>query len=212
MRRGGNSENYWSSTWPRFKLRKISIQAFNSRGAANGHVTGADMLKKHQCTIDLKKNCLVIGTTGTETPSCQSQSCRLVPDCHQVNVRMSSKPLPKKQQHLINNWQKAIARSDQTAVLSDTSESNSEKAGTSGTSSTPAAAAVTSDILPTDSYQGSRCCHRLPWVPRAGCITELREEWRRCLFGCGRHVCQEPQLRALTRGNKMGERMDIIVI
>merc|ERR1719471_2599749 len=29
---------------------------------------GLDMLKKHQCTLDLKKNVLIIGTTGTETP------------------------------------------------------------------------------------------------------------------------------------------------
>merc|ERR1719167_1241880 len=28
---------------------------------------GLDMLKKHQCTIDLRKNCLMIGTTGTQT-------------------------------------------------------------------------------------------------------------------------------------------------
>merc|ERR1711978_457737 len=28
---------------------------------------GLDMLKKHQCTIDLRKNSLMIGTTGTET-------------------------------------------------------------------------------------------------------------------------------------------------
>ncbi|GLH09635.1 hypothetical protein R5R35_002723 [Gryllus longicercus] len=39
---------------------------------------GLDMLKRHQCSIDLKKNVLRIGTTGTETPFLSE---RELPDC-----------------------------------------------------------------------------------------------------------------------------------
>ncbi|XP_037535287.1 protein DDI1 homolog 2 [Nematolebias whitei] len=39
---------------------------------------GLDMLKRHQCSIDLKKNLLVIGTTGTETRFLSEAE---LPDC-----------------------------------------------------------------------------------------------------------------------------------
>ncbi|XP_017263953.1 protein DDI1 homolog 2 isoform X2 [Kryptolebias marmoratus] len=39
---------------------------------------GLDMLKRHQCAIDLKKNLLVIGTTGTETRFLSEAE---LPDC-----------------------------------------------------------------------------------------------------------------------------------
>merc|ERR1719334_1418902 len=45
---------------------------------------GLDMLKRHQCTLDLKRNCLVIGTTGTETPFLSEAD---LPPC----ARLSSK-------------------------------------------------------------------------------------------------------------------------
>lgn len=39
---------------------------------------GLDMLKRHQCCIDLKKNILTIGTTGTETPFLTEGLCVFV--------------------------------------------------------------------------------------------------------------------------------------
>merc|ERR1719342_1124877 len=47
---------------------------------------GLDMLKKHQCTIDLKKNVLVIGTTGTETPFLPEAE---LPPCARVAAQVS---------------------------------------------------------------------------------------------------------------------------
>ena len=47
---------------------------------------GLDMLKKHQCTIDLKKNVLVIGTTGTETPFLSEAE---LPACARLSSQVS---------------------------------------------------------------------------------------------------------------------------
>jgi len=43
---------------------------------------GLDMLKRHQCLIDLKRNLLVIGTTGTETPFLSEGE---LPDCARLS-------------------------------------------------------------------------------------------------------------------------------
>lgn len=43
---------------------------------------GLDMLKRHQCLIDLKRNVLVIGTTGTETPFLSENE---LPDCARLS-------------------------------------------------------------------------------------------------------------------------------
>merc|ERR1719339_544250 len=138
---------------------------------------GLDMLKKHQCTIDLKKNCLVIGTTGTETPFLPESE---LPPCARLSSQVNEEDVIKasaKETAALEDKQlaEAIARSASDSSM-DTSESNSEKAGTSGTSSTAAAAVASSDILPTDSFKEADVANMIAMgFPRAGCITELRK-------------------------------------
>lgn len=138
---------------------------------------GLDMLKKHQCTIDLRKNCLVIGTTGTETPFLPETE---LPPCARLSSQVNEEDVIKasaKETAALEDKQlaEAIARSASDSSM-DTSESNSEKAGTSGTSSNTAAAAASSDILPTDLFKEADVANMLAMgFPRAGCITELRK-------------------------------------
>merc|ERR1719382_2350102 len=91
---------------------------------------GLDMLKKHQCTLDLKKNVLVIGTTGTETPFLSEGD---LPACARLSghseddaVKASAKEAAAEEDRQLAE---AIARSASGSSM-DTSESpqTSEKA------------------------------------------------------------------------------------
>merc|ERR1719186_1719163 len=136
---------------------------------------GLDMLKKHQCTIDLKKNCLVIGTTGTETPFLPETE---LPPCARLSSQVNEEDVIKasaKETAALEDKQlaEAIARSASDSSM-DTSESNSEKAGTSSSNTAAATASVaSSDILSSDKFKEADVANMMAMgFPRSGCITE----------------------------------------
>merc|ERR1719300_1233797 len=128
---------------------------------------GLDMLKKHQCTLDLKKNVLIIGTTGTETPflsegdlpACARLSGRSEEDA----VKASSKEAAEEDRQLAE----AIARSASESSM-DTSESQaSDKA------SNPAPATATSSA--GSGVNESDVANMMAMgFSRESCIQELR--------------------------------------
>ncbi|CAB0035245.1 unnamed protein product [Trichogramma brassicae] len=96
---------------------------------------GLDMLKRHQCSIDLRRNILVIGTTGTETPFLTEGE---LPECAR----------------LTNN--EADSESDLQKALEDSAKAaNNSKMDTSEVSSSDSksTASNSNDIIePTDPF------------------------------------------------------------
>ena len=131
---------------------------------------GLDMLKKHQCTLDLKKNVLIIGTTGTETPflsegdlpACARLSGRSEEDA----VKASSKEAAAEEDRQLAE---AIARSASESSM-DTSESQaSDKA------STPAPATATATSSAGSGVNESDVANMMAMgFSRESCIQELR--------------------------------------
>merc|ERR1712210_125157 len=96
---------------------------------------GLDMLKKHQCTIDLRKNCLMIGTTGTETKFLSEND---LPACAKEAGSLEDKQLAE-----------ALARSASDHSM-DTSESKPGSSGASTTSAAPPQAASADTFKESD--------------------------------------------------------------
>merc|ERR1712012_1195243 len=133
---------------------------------------GLDMLKKHQCTIDLKKNVLVIGTTGTETPFLSEAD---LPACARLSsqaneedaVRSSAKDAAAEEDRQLAE---AIARSASESSM-DTSESS--KGATPGPA--PAAAATPPSSAPAGDVKEADVANMMAMgFPRDACIQELR--------------------------------------
>jgi len=139
---------------------------------------GLDMLKKHQCTLDLKRNVLVIGTTGTETPFLSEAD---LPPCARLSTQVNEDDVLKNSAKEVaaeedRQLAEAIARS-----ASDSSMDTSESQG-SGKGNTPAPAGATggnsssSSVPLGDNIKESDVTNMMAMgFPRDVCIQELRK-------------------------------------
>lgn len=82
---------------------------------------GLDMLKRHQCNIDLQRNVLRIGTTGTETPFLHENE---LPECARLTGNSSVEEMKALEESAREAEQKAIQ---------DAIEKSKKEAGTTST-------------------------------------------------------------------------------
>ncbi|KRT80529.1 Ubiquitin [Oryctes borbonicus] len=104
---------------------------------------GLDMLKRHQCSIDLKANVLRIGTTGTETSFLAESD---LPECARLST-ISEDDLISQSRKMVEDkdLQEAIKRSREAAGASTSSDvASSSHNATNPTSSL--------QILPSDKF------------------------------------------------------------
>ncbi|XP_038216413.1 protein DDI1 homolog 2 isoform X1 [Zerene cesonia] len=116
---------------------------------------GLDMLKRHQCNIDLKRNVLLIGTTGTETPFLPESE---LPEC----ARLSG----VSEDEIVNQ----SVREHEDRLMKEALEKSRQEAGNESTRSTPSGQSTSSTgqssqraglgdpsqtILPTDKFTES---------------------------------------------------------
>ena len=133
---------------------------------------GLDMLKRHQCTIDLKDNVLVIGSTGTKTRFLPEAD---LPECARLNTRgkdggpedMDEALKASASEHEDNLLKEAIKKSaEETKRLK--SDHPQPEAGASSANDPNV-------ILPSDKFTEQNVKTLMAYgFPREKCIEELR--------------------------------------
>ena len=128
---------------------------------------GLDMLKRHQCCIDLKRNVLKFGSNGTETPFLPEAE---LPECARLSsaaqsmedaIKASAKDAEDRQ------LKEALAKSEQ--------DSKRMKGDTSSSSSAAAGASSSIEIRPDDKFTEADVTALMKYgFPRDKCVEELR--------------------------------------
>merc|ERR1719414_1012543 len=133
---------------------------------------GLDMLKKHQCTLDLKRNCLVIGTTGTETPFLSEAD---LPECARLNTRgkdggpedMDEAMKASASEHDDNLLKEAMKKSAEESKRLKSDHPQPEAGASSANDPNV--------ILPSDKFTEQNVKTLMAYgFPREKCIEELR--------------------------------------
>lgn len=105
---------------------------------------GLDMLKRHQCTIDLRENCLHIGTTQTKTRFLNENE---LPDCARLTASN-----PDDEQRLIEQTRKLQEELEMKEALEKSKQESAGGASTSSQSSSSQSPNAATTVLPTDKF------------------------------------------------------------
>eukprot|EP00095_Tigriopus_kingsejongensis_P012579 maker-scaffold298_size217389-snap-gene-1.19 protein:Tk12579 transcript:maker-scaffold298_size217389-snap-gene-1.19-mRNA-1 annotation:"protein ddi1 homolog 2 isoform x1" len=126
---------------------------------------GLDMLKRHQCCIDLRRNLLVIGSSGTETPFLAEAD---LPECAKLSSKMLDMDQALKessQDHEKLQLEEALAQSQDEAKRIKVNDG-------AGPSST---LGLSSGLLPADQFTESDVQKLMGYgFARDQCLSELR--------------------------------------
>ena len=139
---------------------------------------GLDMLKRHQCSIDLKNNVLMIGSTGTKTPFLAEAD---LPECARLNSRGKDggqEDIDEAMKASVNEREEsllkeAIRKSEEESKRLKSEHSVSASGSTDTSGSTPSN--DPNSILPNDKFTEQNVKTLMGYgFPRDVCIRELR--------------------------------------